>query len=103
MISELIRALKAGEELKNAETWKSVQATSNALLAVAAAAIAGLGIFGVSVPVSNEQLALIVGGIAGLLNWYTTLATSRRIGLPAKPVDKPEDVAVANNTVSGGD
>jgi hypothetical protein len=106
MITELIRALRAGEELKNAETWKNAQITTNALVAIATALVAGLSMVGISLPVTNEQLIAIAGGVAaigGLFNTYTTAATSKRVGLPAKPVDNPEVVAVADNPVSGGD
>lgn len=81
MFGNLIRALKAGEELQNVTTWKNIQATTNALLAIAAAAFGALSIFGVQIPINNEQLALIAGGFAGILNLYWTLATSKRIGL----------------------
>jgi hypothetical protein len=83
MISEAIKALKAGEELKNAETWKNVQATAGAVSAVFGAVIMVLGWVGVHLNVTTEELTYIAGGVAGILgvfNGYTTLATSKRVG-----------------------
>ena len=84
MISELIRALKAGEEVKNAETWKNIQATTSAIIAISGAIFMALGWVGVHLEISPEQLSAIAGGIAGILgvfNTYSTIATSKRVGL----------------------
>lgn len=95
MISELIRALKAGEELKNAETWKNLQATAGACTALAGAAVMVLGWVGIHLQVTAEQYSAIVGGIAGVLgvfNGYATLATSRRVGLPSGGGDSGDSI-----------
>ena len=84
MISELIRALKAGEELKNKENWKNAQIITGALTSVAGAALMGLRFVGVEVPITDDQIVAIAGGIAavlGLFNTYTTAATSKSVGL----------------------
>lgn len=85
MIGELIRALKAGEELKNAATWKNLQATSSSISAVIGGIFCVLGLVGVHLNVTPEQVIAIAGGIAGILgvfNTYTTIATSKKVGIP---------------------
>lgn len=87
MISEAIKALQAGEELKNSETWKNLQVTTGAVAAIAGAAFMVLGWVGVDINVTPEQVTAIAGGIAGILgvfNTYTTLATSKRVGVSPK-------------------
>lgn len=84
MISEAIKALQAGEELKNSAGWKNLQATTGAIISIAGAAFMVLGWVGLDVQITADQTAAIAGGIAGILgvfNTYTTLATSKRVGV----------------------
>ena len=93
MISEMIAALRAGEELKNAETWKNAQATTGDVQTIIGAVLAIAGLVGFKLDIAPEQLALIAGGVAGLLgvyNSYLTRATSKRIGLPAGNTSPPQ-------------
>lgn len=86
MIKELIGALKAGQELKNASTWKNMQATTSAIVAIAGAVFMALGWVGVHIEITTDQVMAIAGGIAGILgvfDTYSTLATSKRVGLPS--------------------
>lgn len=86
MITELIRALQAGEELKNAATWKNTQAITGAITAVLGFVALVLPYIGVKIETTPDQLSAIAGGIAavvGLFNGYTTIATSKKVGLPA--------------------
>lgn len=100
MIRELINALKAGEELKNSETLKNVQATTAALVTIAGAGFMVLGWVGVDLNVTTEQLTAIAGGVAtiiGMFNSYSTIATSKRVGVstrgknPAQPDTRLEN------------
>ena len=86
MISNLIRALRAGEELKNKENWKNAQIITGAITSIAGAALMGLRVFGVEVPITDDQIVAIAGGAAailGLYNSYATTATSKSVGLQA--------------------
>lgn len=84
MISEAVRALQAGEELKNSSSWKNLQATTGAIVAIAGAALMVLKWVGVDINASPEQITAIAGGVAGVLgvfNTYATLATSKKVGV----------------------
>ena len=86
MLGELIGALKAGQELKNVEVWKNTQAATGALVAIGGFAVVILGWVGVKIEITTDQLSAIAGGIAtlvGVFNTYTTLASSKRVGLPS--------------------
>lgn len=78
------RVLTAGEELANAATWKNRQASANAVLAVLGGALAFLP---EELAVEQTDLQIVAAGVAtvgGLLNAYFTLASDRRVGLPAQ-------------------
>lgn len=84
MISEAIKVLQAGEELKNSTSWKNLQATTGAVVAIAGAAIMVLKWVGVEINATPDQITAIAGGVAGVLgvfNTYATLATSKRVGM----------------------
>lgn len=86
MLREMIRALHAGEELRNAATWKNTQAITGALTAILGFVALVLPYVGVKIETTPEQLSAIAGGIAavvGLFNGYTTIAASAKVGLPA--------------------
>lgn len=90
MIRELIRALNAGEELRNAATWKNTQATTGAITAILGFVALVLPYIGVKIETTPEQLSAIAGGVAavvGLFNGYTTIATSAKVGLPPRDGD----------------
>jgi hypothetical protein len=84
MIRALWTALRAGEELKDATTWKNRQDTASRIMA-------GLGLLAVilryagvvTVDISQEDLIAIAGGIAavlGIINSVGVLATSKKVG-----------------------
>lgn len=90
-LSALFRALRAGEELANADTWKNRQNAANAILALLGALLALAQSFGINLDIPPSDLAVVASGIAivgGLLNAYLTTSTSARIGLP--PVNQPD-------------
>ena len=96
MISEMINALRAGQELKNSTKWKNLQATTGLVTALLGAGIMVLGWVGIHPPLSAEQVGALAGGIAavlGLFNGYTTVATTQRddvMGLPPKRPDNDD-------------
>ena len=72
-------ALKAGEELRNKETWKSVQ-TALAPTLVILGAVAQF----IDLPLTGGQLqalAFLIAGIGALLNSYLTVATTESLGI----------------------
>jgi hypothetical protein len=101
MLFKLWNALKAGEELGQAATWKNVQASTNALVLIMGLLFSGLSYFGISIEVQNEQLVDICKGIATVgflaMNTYLTMATSKKIGVKnKKPV---EEVQIVQDSV----
>ncbi len=99
-----LRALKSGEELANAATWKNRQSLVNA---VSALVLAGAEIargYGYPVPFADDQLTAVAGVIVVLLfNAWAALATSKRVGLPsgADPVATAGPAAAAPGGVAG--
>lgn len=105
MITELLSALNAGQQLSNSAGWKNAQATTNAIAAVMAGVLAVLSLAGIHPLVTSEQLALIGGGIAGILgvlNTYTAIATSKTVGLPPRAGATPAtDKSVEHDNLMG--
>lgn len=95
-----LRALKSGEELANAATWKNRQ---NLVNAVAALALAGAEIaraYGYPVPFADDQITAVAGVVVVLLfNLWATFATSRRVGVPS--VDHPVGAAGTADAAPG--
>lgn len=76
---QALEVLKKGQELRSAAAWKNVQVIASAL----AALLVLLRLFGVDLGISDEEIAAIAGGIVAVVNIYFTLATSRKVGIPA--------------------
>lgn len=100
-----LRALKSGEELANAATWKNRQSLVNA---VSALVLAGAEIargYGYPVPFADDQLTAVAGvGVVLLFNLWATFATSKRVGLPAgaDPVGAAGSATTDPGGVAGG-
>lgn len=95
MIIDLFRALQAGKELANAETWKKAQLWTANLTILLGAAVSIASALGYPIPLSGEQITTLVSALAvlvGVFNSYTTVATTRRIGLPAGSEADPAGV-----------
>lgn len=79
-----LRAMKSGEELANAATWKNRQSLVNAVSALVLAGAEIARAYGYPVPFADDQIATTVGVLVVLMfNVWATLTTSRRVGLPA--------------------
>ncbi len=88
LIKPAFTVLYHGQSLTNAETWKNAQALTN--LGIAIGAIMAAFIPGLEIPA--DVVGNIAVAIAGLANWYFTLATSEKVGLPQiELIGKPED------------
>lgn len=99
MLTQVIKALYAGYELSNSETWKNRQKAINAISTVLGLMILVLAKFGMRLELSAEDLATIstaVVTIFGAINVYLTVATSKRVQLlpatSATKSDKPQGV-----------
>jgi hypothetical protein len=73
IFTQLLDALKAGKELRNAATW------------ILALLVAVGPRFGMNIPVSESDLATIATGLGtllfGLVNVYLTVATTKKLGV----------------------
>lgn len=84
VIPDFLKALKAGEELTNAVTWKNRQALINALVALLVPAAAIARAYGHPIPLSDDQIVQLVGLLVVLVfNVWATFATTARTGLPS--------------------
>jgi hypothetical protein len=77
------RVFRKGEEVANPAAWKLGQITATAIIAFLAAAAQAAAAFGYEVPVNEDQLTAIAGGVLAVGNVLLTLITSKRVGLPA--------------------
>lgn len=85
-VGNAITALRAGWILRNPETWKHRQNAVNALAGLLSAAVAIAKGFGYDIPVTDEVLGALAGGVwaaVSVFNVWGTTATTTRIGLPA--------------------
>lgn len=82
-ILDAIRALRAGNELRNAAAWKNRQNTINALMGIIGIAVAVAQAYGIDLHVGDDVAAGLAGGIWAAVNLYLTTATSARVGVPS--------------------
>lgn len=75
---------RKGKEVSNVEQWKLGQVTANMIAVFIIAVIQLVQAFGVEVPINNEQVIAISGGLLALVNVVTTVITTKRIGLKEK-------------------
>ena len=86
-IGAILDLFRYGGEVANVEAWKRGQVTVNSLVAILAALVALSRSFGYDIPVSNDGIAAIAGGVFAATNLVFTVVSSSRAGLlPAKPV-----------------
>lgn len=79
--------LKQGKIVANPQAWKSGQITVSFLAGFIGLLLAAAQIFGLELPVTDEQLTAIAGGILaafGLLNPVATVASSDKVGIKPK-------------------
>lgn len=97
-IGALLELFRYGGEVANVESWKRGQVTVNSLVALLAALVAMSRAFGYDIPVSNDGIAAIAGGLFAAVNLVFTVVSSSRAGiLPAKvqPEPVPDDARPA--------
>ena len=122
LIKPALVVLHEGKELENVEGWKNAQTLTNigiAVITIASQFIPSLN------NLSDEQtlntVNLVAMAIAGILNAYFTIATSKRVGIPStenktpvesmpiiskehipekKSVSKPINISVVDTTTT---
>lgn len=91
---ELFSVFQAGKELTKATTWKKAQVRVSLLVSVISVGIWVASLFGYNLELTVEeitQIAIAIGVVGGLLNGGTTVATTTRLGVPARPISRPRD------------
>ena len=78
LIAPALQVLRQGQELRNPAAWKNAQIIANVLSAV----VGLLGAAGYPFGISDADVMGIAGGIVAAINIYTTIATSKKVGLP---------------------
>lgn len=92
MIVDLFRALQAGKELANAETWKKAQLWTANLTILLGAAVSIAASLGYPTPLTPDQITTLVSAVAvlvGVFNSYVTVASTTRLGV--QPGAGPDD------------
>ena len=87
-LPDFLQALRAGQELAHPETWKRASVWTGSLTALLGAATAIARAYGYSIPLGDAEIATLVSAAAvvvGLFQSWSTMATTRRIGLPPGP------------------
>lgn len=85
MIIDLFRALRAGQELTHAETWKRAQLWTAHLTILLGAGVSIAAALGHPIPLDSGQIDTLVSAVAvlvGLFNAYVTVASTPRLGVP---------------------
>jgi hypothetical protein len=80
----ILTALQIGKELANKEAWKNAQVIASSVATVVSLGLVSLRSAGVDIPLSDQQVVVISGGIAAVLciaNAILTVATSSSVGI----------------------
>lgn len=86
-IFSIPEVLKQGKIVSNPEAWKSGQITVSFLAGFIGLLLSAASIFGLDLPVTQDQLLAIASGILtafGLLNPVATVASSDKVGIKPK-------------------
>lgn len=86
-LTAIWRVFRKGEEVANPAVWKTGQITATAIAGFLVAAVQAASAFGFEVPADEGQISAIAAGVLAIGNILLTLATSRKVGLPAVGAD----------------
>lgn len=104
-VGNAITAIRAGYELRRAETWKNRTIAVNALTALLTLGLAVARAFGIQLEVSDEVLGAVATGVwgaVGVFSAWSTAATSARVGLPTRRDDDRLDCQPDDAGGTGG-
>ena len=88
LIGDIVDVFRKGKSVANPALWKNLGATTAAIAGLASSALAVAAAFGYRIDLSDDAVQALAGGIAGalfLFNGGLHVATSDKVGLPAKP------------------
>ena len=102
LIGDIIDVFRKGRSVAQPELWKNMGATTAALAGIASSAMAVAAAFGYRIDIDNTAVEAIAGGIAGVLFLIQSglhIATSEKVGLPAKAADNDERLSASNGRI----
>jgi hypothetical protein len=94
VIGNVVTAMRAGYILRDPANWKRKQVAVNALTLLITAALGIANYYGHNYVVPQEVLTEVVIGVwsvVSLFNGWATVATTDKIGLPARADPPKED------------
>jgi hypothetical protein len=113
-ISSIWKAIKAGEDLSRAETWKQTQVASGYILTILGTLLGLAKMAGIDVQISEADQAKIAAGLVslyGLFNVIATVVSTNKINYAGKkltgtgdgslPAPTPQSTSVPNVVVGG--
>lgn len=77
--------LKEGQCVLDPVKWKSRQVSANQIAILLSTLVAIAAAFGYPIPVDDNTVLAIAGGIFALVNWVFTLITTDKIGISMSP------------------
>ena len=80
----LFDLFRKGSVVTDPALWKQRQITATVLLPLLASLVAASKAFGYDLPLTDADLAQLVGGLVVVINLVLTLATSDKVGLPPR-------------------
>ena len=89
--SKIISVLQSGDIIEHPTKWKNVQNLTNAIVGILSVIISVLKGLGYHIPISNDQIIVVAGGIASVmfgLNILLTTVSSEKVGILPKKVKK---------------
>ncbi len=95
----LFNVFRRGCEVADPAAWKRGQVTANTIVGALSALVVAGNAFGYSLPVADDQLTALAGGLFALVNIGITVASTSKIGLP--PMAEDAGTAPAPDDLSG--
>ena len=91
LIQDALNVFRKGQMVANPALWKNIGATSSLLAGLITSGLAVATAFGYRIDVDSHLVEALASGIAAALfivSGGLHIATSDKVGLPAKPVDQ---------------
>jgi len=96
-VGQFKEALEAGQQVSDPKGWKNVSVTANQIALILTAIVLALKIIDVELPVTDEVIIIVSGGLAALLqaaNIILTVVTTRKLsGADALKIGTVEEKA----------
>lgn len=84
IVFDLIKAVKAGKQLKSPEIWANSQSLTNVCVTLVGFIVGASRLLGLEIPITDEQILNVGGAIAilmGIGNSIVSVATHKEAGI----------------------